>query len=72
MKRIIYISFILVGVTMVSCSKEQIKPVVESSDAVPVWKSAGTVTNDTGATGGGTGTITDPNNDKDENSRKRN
>jgi hypothetical protein len=72
MKRIIYISFILVGLTVVSCSKEQIQPVVNYNEDAPIWKSSNSSSNDTGSTSGDTGSITDPNNDKDENSRKKN
>ncbi len=72
MKRIMYISFILAGMTVVSCSKKQIHPNAEIAEEVPVWKSSKSSTDDASSTTGGTGTITDPNNDRDENSRKRN
>jgi hypothetical protein len=72
MKRIVYISFILAGMAVVSCSKEQIRPIADSTGEVPVWKSSKSSTDDSNSTTGGTGTITDPNNDRDENSRKKN
>ena len=72
MKRIMYISFILAGMTMVSCSKEQIRPTADSTGEVPVWKSSKSSTDDSNSTTGGTGTITDPNNDKDESTRRKN
>ena len=72
MKRIFYISFVLVGMTVVSCSKEQIHPTADSTVDVPVWKSSKSGAEDGGSTSGGTGSITDPNNDKDENTRRKN
>ena len=69
MKKVIYIAFVVVGLGAVSCSKETIRPNAQKEQEVPVWKSA------SGNTDEGTsdeGTITDPNNDRDENSRKRN
>lgn len=70
MKRVVYIAFVAVGMLAVSCSKENIQPNGEKS-GVPVWRSAtdGSIDDD-GVLGDGT--ITDPNNDRDENSRRRN
>lgn len=72
MKRIIYISFILVGLTVVSCSKQQISPTVDSVGDVPTWKSSKSSSDDVTSPIGGGGSITDPNNDKDENPRRKN
>lgn len=70
MKRIIYISLVAVGFLMVSCTKEKFQPCTKNTEEAPVWRasSAGDVETDTGV---GTGTIIDPNNDPDENSRRR-
>jgi hypothetical protein len=72
MKRIIYISFILVGLAAVSCSKEQIHPTVDSAGDVPIWKSSKSSSDDVTSPTDGGGSITDPNNDKDENPRRKN
>lgn len=72
MKRIIYISFILVGFAVVSCSKEQIRPTVDSAVDVPAWKSYKSSSDDVTTPTDGGGSITDPNNDKDENPRRKN
>lgn len=69
MKKVIYIAFVLVGLMAVSCSKENIQPNKATSEEIPVWKSSGSVSDDTST---GDGAITDPNSDRDENSRKRN
>lgn len=71
MKKVIYIALVTVGLLAVSCSKENIRPCAQNSGDAPVWRSSSTgVTTDGGSTGGGS--ITDPNNDPDENSRKKN
>jgi hypothetical protein len=72
MKRIAYISFILAGLAVMSCSKQAIHPIADSDQEVPVWKSSKNGVDDVINPGGGTGTITDPNNDKDESSRRKN
>jgi hypothetical protein len=71
MKKFIYISFVLVGLLIVSCSKENISPnVVSSPNEKDLFlKSSDTFSDDENL---GTSTITDPNSDRDENSRKRN
>lgn len=69
MKRFIYIAIVAVGFLAVSCSKETIKPTAQNEQEVPVWKAASDGTSDDGNTTGG---ITDPNNDKDESSKKKN
>lgn len=71
MKRIVYIAFVAVGLLAVSCSKENIRPNRESSSELPVWRSTtgGSIDGDVITDDG---TITDPNNDRDENSRRRN
>lgn len=69
MKKIIYIAFVAVGLVAVSCSKETIRPISKTGEEVPVWKTAGASTDDTDTDDDGT--ITDPNNDRDEGSRKR-
>lgn len=72
MKRVIYIAFVAVGLLAVSCSKENIRPNRAGSSELPVWRS----TSGDGSIGDGVitddGAITDPNNDRDENSRRRN
>ena len=71
MKRVVYIAFVAVGILAVSCSKENIQPNNGKSGAIPVWMSTtdGSIDDD-GVSGDGA--ITDPNNDRDENSRRRN
>jgi len=71
MKRFIYIAIVAVGFLAVSCSKETIKPTAQNEQEVPVWKSASSGPSNGGNTTSGGG-ITDPNNDKDESSRKKN
>lgn len=68
MKRFIYIAVVAVGFLAVSCSKETIKPTAQNDQDVPVWKSASDGNSDNDNSGGG---ITDPNNDKDESSKKK-
>jgi len=72
MNKFIYISFVVVGLLVVSCTKETITPNVVSSPAERglLLKSSDTVSGDDENIG--TTTITDPNSDRDENSRKRN
>lgn len=70
MKRFIYIAVVAVGFLAVSCSKETIKPTVQNDQEVPVWKAASSDPSNDGDTNG-TGEITDPNNDKDESSKKK-
>lgn len=69
MKKVIYIAFVLVGLMAVSCSKESIQPNKATAEEIPVWKSSGSVSDNTST---GDGAITDPNSDRDESSRKRN
>ncbi len=72
MKRFVYIALVFAGMLVVSCAKEQIHPVVDDEQEVPVWRGAGSTTSTDDTTSPGGGSITDPNNDKDENSRRRN
>jgi hypothetical protein len=71
MKKVIYIAFVAVGFFAVSCTKERIQPCTQNSGDAPVWRSASTG-DDTEGDGTGNGSITDPNNDPDESSRKKN
>jgi hypothetical protein len=70
MKRVIYIAFVAVGLMAVSCGKEKIQPNADGTSEVPVWRA----TSDDSTDGAivDDGSITDPNNDRDENSRRRN
>ena len=72
MKKFIYISFAVVGLLVVSCTKETIAPNVVSSpnEKGLLLKSSDTFSDDDENLG--TSPITDPNSDRDENSRKRN
>jgi hypothetical protein len=70
MKRILYIAAVFSGLVLVSCSKENIQPNPSSAQDMPVWRSSSSPSDN----GGGIvddGTITDPNNDRDENGRKK-
>ena len=71
MKKFIHISFVVFGLLVVSCTKETITPNVASSaiEKDLLLKSSDTYSDDDNI---GTTTITDPNSDRDENSRKRN
>ena len=75
MKNIVYIA--LFGL-MFSCQKEEIRPNDLSENQVVsggcTSRSAMTITDDQNSGGGstGTGSITDPNSDRDENTRKKN
>jgi hypothetical protein len=75
MKKIVYIA--LFGL-MFSCQKEEILPNDSTENQVVsggcTSRSAMTVTDDqnSGEGSNGTGTITDPNSDRDENTRKKN
>jgi len=71
MKKVIYIAVVAVGFLAVSCSKERIQPCTQNSGDAPVWRStsAGGTADGGGSIGGA---ITDPNNDPDESSRKKN
>jgi hypothetical protein len=71
MKKFIYISFAVVGLLVVSCTKETIAPNAVSSpnEKGLFLKSSDTFSDDENI---GTTPITDPNSDRDENSRKRN
>lgn len=70
MKRILYIVAVFSGLVLVSCSKQNIQPNMNNEQEIPVWKS---VTDNSGDTDGTVddGTITDPNNDQDENGRRK-
>jgi hypothetical protein len=72
MKRFVYIALVFAGLSVVSCTKEQIRPTVDDVQEVPVWRGAGSTTTSDDTTSPGGGSITDPNNDKDENTRRRN
>jgi hypothetical protein len=74
MKKVIYIALVGVGLFTVSCSKQNIKPNSEETTALPVWKSAASSTTEESSDDDvitTEGAITDPNSDKDENTRKK-
>lgn len=71
MKKVIYIAFVAVGFFAVSCTKEKIQPCSQSAGDAPVWRASSTGDDSDGESTGG-GSITDPNNDPDESSRKKN
>ena len=74
MKKVIYIAIVAVGFLAVSCTKENIRPCTDKSDQTPVWRTVTTHVSDDNTSAGsgvGSGSITDPNSDPDENSRKR-
>ncbi len=70
MKRILYISALLIGLIFVSCRKEEIKP-TDRSVCPDTAGSIGKARSGTSDTGAGTGTntgdggITDPNDDEE-------
>jgi len=77
MKKVLYIAFVAVGFLAVSCSKENIVPNSNCGDCdseVPVWRcgSEDETTDEDTDVDEDDGSITDPNNDRDENSRKKN
>ena len=72
MKRFVFIALVFAGMTVVSCTKVQIRPVIDDVQEEPVWRSSGSTTSTDDTTSPGGGSITDPNNDKDENTRRRN
>lgn len=74
MKKVIYIALVGAGLFAVSCSKQNIKPNSEETTALPVWKSAPSSTTEESSDDDvitTEGAITDPNSDKDENTRKK-
>jgi myosin-crossreactive antigen len=76
MKKVIYIALVGAGLFTVSCSKQNIKPNSEETTALPAWKSAASSSSTTEESSDDDvftteGTITDPNSDKDENTRKK-
>lgn len=73
MKRVIYISLVFVGFLAVSCSKQNIQPNTNPPQEVPTWRTSSDDANENGDTSTtGEGEITDPNNDRDENGRRKN
>lgn len=73
MKRVVIIAFVFVGLAAVSCSKECIRPAVPLTEETPEWKSLEVPSSDTdnASNPAGAGGITDPNNDKDGTTRRR-
>lgn len=74
MKKVIYIALVGAGLFTVSCSKQNIKPNSEETTALPGWKSAASSTTEESSDDDvitTEGAITDPNSDKDENTRKK-
>lgn len=72
MKRVIYISLVFVGLLAVSCGKQNIQPNPNPQQEVPTWRTSSSDDNGSSDDTTGEGGITDPNNDKDENGRRRN
>lgn len=72
MKRLVYILFVFAGLAVVSCTKDQIRPNTDEAQQIPVWRSTSSGTNTDDGSSNGPGSITDPNNDKDESSRRKN
>ena len=83
MNRILYISIAIIGLVLVSCSKQEIAPNSTNTLEVPTWsderstESEGDDTHvddptidDANDNGNDDGAITDPNNDPDGNSSK--
>lgn len=74
MKKVIYIALVGAGLFTVSCSKQNIKPNSEETTVLPVWKSAASSATEESSDDDlitTEGAITDPNSDKDENTRKK-
>jgi hypothetical protein len=71
MKRLVIIAFVFVGFAFVSCNKECIRPTAQITEDAPVWKSAEEPNTDDESNPAGSGSITDPNNDKDGTTRRR-
>jgi hypothetical protein len=71
MKRVIYIAFVMVGLLVVSCSKENIRPVSTERQEAPIWRSSSSAPETGGVVAPGPGSITDPNNDDETGKRKR-
>lgn len=73
MKKLYVIAVVFAGLTLASCSKEQISPVAQDTNDVPVWEKALNDEDDednTKPTSGDQGNeITDPNNDPDGNKK---
>jgi len=79
MNKLLYISVIIIGLVLVSCSKQEIVPNPTNTKEIPTWSNersfsdddddsnVGDPTSDDGSDDGG---ITDPNNDPDGNSTK--
>lgn len=65
MKRIIYSAAVVLALGVVSCSKQDIRP-VGSTEKVPVWRGSTTGNSDVDPNVGGK--ITDPNNDPESSS----
>lgn len=70
MKRILYIAAVFSGLVLVSCGKQNIQPNMTNEQEIPVWRS---VSDNSGEPEGTVddGSITDPNNDRDENGRRK-
>ena len=83
MNKLLYISVIIIGLVLVSCSKQEIVPNPTNTKEIPTWSNerssfsddddsnVGDPTIDDGSDDGSDdGGITDPNNDPDGNSTK--
>ena len=79
MKKILYIFAVIFGLSVVSCQKQDIKPIADNGVEIPTWESSqrsgdtdeddidthGNTNSDSGSSSGHD--ITDPNNDPDGN-----
>ena len=63
MKRVIYIGLVSIGFF--------VKPASENLNQIPTWKTTSTNFSEANSSTNGEGEITDPNNDKDENTRRK-
>ena len=69
MKKVLYIGVAILGLTVVSCQKQEIKP-ISSTENTPEWKSVSEENKDSEKNGLNDPTlITDPNNDPDGNGK---
>ena len=70
MKRILFMAVMFSGLFLVSCGKQNFQPNVNNEQEVPVWRSVSDNSGEPDDTVDD-GSITDPNNDKDENGRRK-
>lgn len=71
MKKVIYLAFVVVGLSAVSCSKENVLPIATDNQAIPMWKSSSVPEAGNSSGSNEPGSITDPNNDDTGGKRKK-